>query len=74
MVLNCVGPFRFYGEPVARACAEAGTDYLDICGEPGAATCTASEIKLVIGEDENCLVMQTPIRLLLVNAVFLHQR
>lgn len=27
---------RFYGEPVFKACVEAGTDYLDICGEPGA--------------------------------------
>ncbi|PKA49762.1 putative mitochondrial saccharopine dehydrogenase-like oxidoreductase [Apostasia shenzhenica] len=34
LVLNCVGPFRLYGEPVVAACVEAGTDYLDICGEP----------------------------------------
>ncbi|KAF6173535.1 hypothetical protein GIB67_042665 [Kingdonia uniflora] len=34
LVLNCVGPFRLYGEPVVRACVEAGCDYLDICGEP----------------------------------------
>lgn len=34
LVLNCVGPFRLYGEPVVAACAETGTDYLDICGEP----------------------------------------
>jgi short subunit dehydrogenase-like uncharacterized protein len=35
LVLNCVGPYRFFGEPVVKACAECGTDYLDICGEPG---------------------------------------
>ncbi|KAK8937284.1 hypothetical protein KSP39_PZI012117 [Platanthera zijinensis] len=34
LVLNCVGPFRLYGHPVVAACVEAGTDYLDICGEP----------------------------------------
>ncbi|KAF9626496.1 hypothetical protein IFM89_034430 [Coptis chinensis] len=34
LVLNCVGPFRLYGEPVVSACVETGCDYLDICGEP----------------------------------------
>ncbi|CAD5179200.1 unnamed protein product [Musa acuminata subsp. malaccensis] len=34
LVLDCVGPFRLYGEPVVAACVEAGTDYLDISGEP----------------------------------------
>ncbi|XP_022144422.1 probable mitochondrial saccharopine dehydrogenase-like oxidoreductase At5g39410 [Momordica charantia] len=34
LMLNCVGPFRRYGEPVVAACVEAGCDYLDICGEP----------------------------------------
>jgi len=34
-VLNCVGPYRFYGEQVVKACVETGTHYLDISGEPG---------------------------------------
>lgn len=34
LVLNCVGPFRLYGEPVVAACVDSGCDYLDICGEP----------------------------------------
>ncbi|XP_009421076.2 probable mitochondrial saccharopine dehydrogenase-like oxidoreductase At5g39410 [Musa acuminata AAA Group] len=34
IILNCVGPFHFYGDPVVAACVEAGTDYLDITGEP----------------------------------------
>ncbi|KAF5208213.1 Saccharopine dehydrogenase-like oxidoreductase [Thalictrum thalictroides] len=34
LILNCVGPFRLYGEPVVSACVETGCDYLDICGEP----------------------------------------
>ena len=34
ILLNCVGPYRFYGEQVVKACVEAGTHYLDITGEP----------------------------------------
>ncbi|XP_041952240.1 saccharopine dehydrogenase-like oxidoreductase isoform X2 [Alosa sapidissima] len=34
IVLNCVGPYRFYGEPVVKACVENGAHYIDICGEP----------------------------------------
>lgn len=34
IILDCVGPFRLYGQPVVAACVESGCDYLDICGEP----------------------------------------
>lgn len=34
LVVNCVGPFRFYGEPVVTACIETKTHYIDITGEP----------------------------------------
>lgn len=34
IVLNCVGPYRFYGEPVVKACIANGTDQIDISGEP----------------------------------------
>nr|XP_044997429.1 saccharopine dehydrogenase-like oxidoreductase [Jaculus jaculus] len=34
LVLNCVGPYRFYGEPVVKACIENNTSCIDICGEP----------------------------------------
>ncbi|XP_059293913.1 probable mitochondrial saccharopine dehydrogenase-like oxidoreductase At5g39410 [Lycium ferocissimum] len=34
IMLNCVGPFRLYGEPVVESCVDSGCDYLDICGEP----------------------------------------
>jgi len=34
VVLNCVGPYRFYGEPVVEACVEAGAHHVDISGEP----------------------------------------
>lgn len=34
IVLNCVGPYRLYGEPVVRACIDNGAHYIDICGEP----------------------------------------
>ena len=33
-VISTVGPYLRHGEPVVAACAEAGTDYLDITGEP----------------------------------------
>ncbi|XP_076612898.1 saccharopine dehydrogenase b [Chaetodon auriga] len=34
VILNCVGPYRFYGEPVVKACIANGAHYLDISGEP----------------------------------------
>ncbi len=34
VLLNCVGPYRFFGEAVVRACLAADTHYLDISGEP----------------------------------------
>ena len=34
VVATTVGPYARYGEPVVRACVEAGTDYVDITGEP----------------------------------------
>nr|KAF6395589.1 putative saccharopine dehydrogenase (putative) [Rousettus aegyptiacus] len=34
VVLNCVGPYRLYGEPVVKACIENGTSCIDISGEP----------------------------------------
>eukprot|EP00978_Attheya_sp_CCMP212_P036081 scaffold161112_cov89-Attheya_sp.AAC.1 len=34
IVLACAGPFRHVGRELVRAAIAAGTDYLDICGEP----------------------------------------
>ncbi len=34
VVITTVGPYIKYGEPLVAACAEAGTDYTDITGEP----------------------------------------
>ena len=34
VVMNAVGPYRFYGEAVVKACISTGTDYTDLCGEP----------------------------------------
>jgi short subunit dehydrogenase-like uncharacterized protein len=28
------GPYQLYGSAVVEACAAAGTDYVDLCGEP----------------------------------------
>ena len=33
-VITTVGPYQLYGEPLVAACAAAGTDYVDLCGEP----------------------------------------
>lgn len=32
-VLTSVGPYSLYGEPVVKACVDAGADYVDLCGE-----------------------------------------
>lgn len=34
VVLTTVGPYQLYGEALVAACAAAGTDYADLCGEP----------------------------------------
>ncbi|MGP3999791.1 saccharopine dehydrogenase family protein [Streptomyces sp. 8N706] len=34
VVATTVGPYTTYGEPLVAACAEAGTDYADLTGEP----------------------------------------
>ncbi|MBC3840054.1 saccharopine dehydrogenase [Streptacidiphilus sp. 4-A2] len=34
VVVSTVGPFLTHGEPLVAACAEEGTDYLDLTGEP----------------------------------------
>lgn len=34
VVLTTVGPYQLYGSDLVRACAEVGTDYVDLCGEP----------------------------------------
>ena len=34
VIINCVGPFKLYGDVVVRSCVAAGTDYVDITGEP----------------------------------------
>ena len=33
-VITTVGPYQLYGEPLVKACVDAGTDYVDLCGEP----------------------------------------
>jgi short subunit dehydrogenase-like uncharacterized protein len=34
VVITTVGPYINYGEPLVAACARAGTDYVDLTGEP----------------------------------------
>lgn len=35
VVITTVGPYQLHGEPLLAACAAEGTDYVDLCGEPG---------------------------------------
>ena len=34
LVITTVGPYQHHGEHLITACARAGTDYVDLCGEP----------------------------------------
>ncbi|MEM1310864.1 MAG: saccharopine dehydrogenase NADP-binding domain-containing protein [Cyanobacteria bacterium P01_H01_bin.153] len=34
VVISTVGPYALYGEPLVKVCAETGTDYCDLTGEP----------------------------------------
>lgn len=34
VVITTVGPYQLYGPELVKACAESGTDYVDLCGEP----------------------------------------
>jgi short subunit dehydrogenase-like uncharacterized protein len=33
-IITTVGPYQRYGRALVTACAQAGTDYVDLCGEP----------------------------------------
>ena len=33
VIVNCVGPYLAYGEPVVKACLAEGTNHVDISGE-----------------------------------------
>jgi short subunit dehydrogenase-like uncharacterized protein len=34
VIITTVGPYQLHGEPLLSVCVEAGTDYVDLCGEP----------------------------------------
>ena len=34
VIITTVGPYQRHGQTLVSACAEAGTDYVDLCGEP----------------------------------------
>ncbi len=40
IILNCVGPYRHYGEPVVKACVENGSSHVDVSGEPVVRGCS----------------------------------
>ncbi len=34
VIITTVGPYQLYGNKLVAACAQTGTDYVDLCGEP----------------------------------------
>lgn len=34
LIINTCGPYRFFGEPVVKACVEMGAHHVDVSGEP----------------------------------------
>ena len=42
VVISTVGPYVSYGEPLVAAGANAGTDYVDLTGDPSSSTCATS--------------------------------
>lgn len=34
VIVNCCGPYRFFGEQVVKACIETSTNHVDVSGEP----------------------------------------
>ncbi len=34
VIITTVGPYQLHGEKLVAACVKAGTDYVDLCGEP----------------------------------------
>lgn len=34
VLINCVGPYRHWGEQTVKACVESGTHHVDVSGEP----------------------------------------
>lgn len=48
VVLNCCGPFRFYGEAVVKACVSNGTHHVDVSGEPQVSAFLASRFKISV--------------------------
>ena len=34
VIISTAGPYQLYGRALVTACAQAGTDYVDLCGEP----------------------------------------
>jgi short subunit dehydrogenase-like uncharacterized protein len=35
VIITTVGPYQRHGRALVTACAQVGTDYVDLCGEPG---------------------------------------
>ncbi|KAI5737428.1 hypothetical protein M8J76_013496 [Diaphorina citri] len=56
VILNCVGPYTWYGEAVVKACIEAKTHHVDITGEPYFMEYMQYEYNTRAQESEVCVV------------------
>lgn len=50
VVVNCVGPYRFYGEPVVKACVNNGAHHVDVSGEPQVPILTSQLIPIMFDQ------------------------
>ena len=44
VIVNCCGPYRFFGETVVRSCIATKTHHVDVSGEPQVCTIWYSNI------------------------------
>lgn len=56
VLVNTVGPYLEYGEPVSRACAISGTHYLDLTGEGGYVQNVGDKLNKLAGENRARLI------------------
>ena len=53
VVITTVGPYQLYGDELVKQCAERGTDYVDLTGEP-------SWMHETIAQYSSCLLYTSP--------------
>ena len=57
-VITTVGPYQLYGEALVKACVEAGTDYVDLSGEPAWMQMARKRLRMVVRSQESDASLQ----------------